>query len=79
MGSSPDNSFNEQNDETDNYNATSTKSSGPLKLNQENKQKDEFNNINIINSYSEKEEKKKSKTFLGRKKRTTIDQLSILK
>ena len=43
MGSSPDNSFNEQNDEIDNY--------------------------NIINSYSEKEEKKKSKTFLGRKKK----------
>lgn len=69
MGSSPDNSFNEQNDEIDNYNAISTKSSGPLKLNQENKQKDEFNNINIINSYSENEEKKKSKTFLGRKKK----------
>ena len=48
MGSSPDNSFNEQNDEIDNYNAISTKSSGPLKLNQENKQKDEFNNNNIL-------------------------------
>lgn len=69
MGSSPDNSFNEQNDEIDNYNALSTKSSGPLKFNQENKQKDDFNDINIINSYSEKEEKKKSKTFLGRKKK----------
>lgn len=72
MGSSPDNSFNEQNeqnDEIDNYNAISTKSSGPLKLNQENNQKDDFNDINIINSHSEKEEKKKSKTFLGRKKK----------